>query len=316
MTDTETPLVFGRPVDEAAAALAAATDRDADAVADDLSLFVADGVVSRDRVEAAIAGLSKVVATPETRVEVAAREVERAHEAAADAADLGAVAHRLDGLDDRLAAVESEADTLGDRLTGILDRTGDLAAAAEVAREVEALTDDANAAQIAADDLREDAEATKRWANDPDVRRREFGEDVDAIAASVDGTADAVDWLTGEADDPPEGFSTDDPGVVWAEARIGAHVADLLVADLRAELADLRTWAARDDVDPGLADEAARVDNLAARHDRLADRLDEAVRPTWREAHGDRVTRAAEAVASFDPPVEWGAVRATLDENR
>lgn len=314
MTDTETPRVFGRPVDDAAAALAAATDRDADMVADDLSLFVVDGIVSRDRVDDALAGLSKVVSTPETRLEVAAREVERAHDAAAGVADLDTVAHRLDGLDNRLAAVESEVDTLGDRLTGLLDRAGDPAAAAEVARGVEALTDDANAAQVAADDLRGDAEATKRWAEDPGTRSHEFGEDVDAVAASVDGTADAADWLTGEADDLPEWRSTGDPGVVWAEARISAHVADLLVADLRAELADLRTWAAREDTDPGLADDAARVDDLAARRDNIADRLDDAARPAWREAHGDRVGHAVEAVAAFDPPVAWGAVRAALDE--
>jgi hypothetical protein len=308
--------VFGRPVAEAAAALAETTGRDAAAVEDDLSLFVVDGVVRRDRVDEALAGLAKVVSTPETRVEVASREVDRAHEAAADATDLDAVAHRLDGLDERLAAVETEVETLGDRLSALLDRSGDPAATAEVARGIEALTDDANAAQMAADDLREEAEATKRWANDPEVRRREVGEDVDVVASSVDGTADAVDWLAGDAADPPEGLATDDPGAVWAEARVGAHVAALLVADLRAELADLQTWAERAGTDPGLADHEARVDDLAARRDRLADRLDEIARPAWREAHGDRVRRAADAVASFDPPVEWGAVRAALDEAR
>ncbi len=314
MTDTETPRVFGRPVEDAAAALAAATDRDADTVADDLSLFVVDGTVSRDRVDDALAGLSKVVSTPETRLELAAREVERAHDVAAGVADLDTVTHRLDGLDDRLAAVESEVATLGNRLTGLLDQAGDPAAATDVARGVEALTDDANIVQAAADDLRGDAEATKRWAEDPETRSQEFGEDVDAVAASVDRTADAAGWLTGEADDLPEWRSTDDPGVVWAEARTSAHVADLLVADLRAELADLRTWAAREGTDPGLADDAARVEDLAARRDHIADRLDDAARPAWREAHADRVGHAIEALATFDPPVAWGAVRAALDE--
>jgi hypothetical protein len=314
VTDTETPRVFGRPVEDAAAALAAATDRDADTVADDLSLFVVDGTVSRDRVDDALAGLSKVVSTPETRLELAAREVERAHDVAAGVADLDTVTHRLDGLDDRLAAVESEVATLGNRLTGLLDQAGDPAAATDVARGVEALTDDANIVQAAADDLRGDAEATKRWAEDPETRSQEFGEDVDAVAASVDRTADAAGWLTGEADDLPEWRSTDDPGVVWAEARTSAHVADLLVADLRAELADLRTWAAREGTDPGLADDAARVEDLAARRDHIADRLDDAARPAWREAHADRVGHAIEALATFDPPVAWGAVRAALDE--
>jgi hypothetical protein len=167
---------------------------------------------------------------------------------------------------------------------------------------------------MAADELRDDAAATARWARSHEVRVREFGEDVDVVAESVDGVAAATDWLAGDADAPPEGVETDDPGRAWAEASVGATVAALLIADLRAELDDLRTWAGREGVDPGLADHAADLDDLAARRDRLADRLDEIARPAWRDAHGDRVARAAETVSSFDPPVEWGAVRTALDE--
>jgi hypothetical protein len=311
---TDTPRVFGRPVAGAAAALASAQDRDADVVADDLSLFVADGVVSRDRVDEALAGLAKVVSTPETRAEVAAREVDRAHEAAADAADLEVVASRLDGLDERLAEVETTVETLGGRLSSLLDRAGDPAEAPAVANEIEALTDDANAVQMAADDLRSDAEATVRWAESAEVRAREFGEDLEVVVSSVDGVAAAADWIAGESDAPPEAVETDDPGRVWAEASAGAAVADLLLADLRAELADLRVWADREGVDPRLADHEADLDALTTRRDRAADRLDDLARPAWEDAHGDRVARAVATVESFDPPVEWGAVQAALDE--
>jgi hypothetical protein len=314
VSDTDDPRVFGRPVEEAAAALAAENEADADAVADDISLFVADGVVSRDRVDEALAGLSKVVSTPETRVEVAEREVERAREAAADATDLDAVAHRLAGLDERLADVESTVAGLGPRLSDLLDGAKAPERLHETARGVRKLTDDANAAQLTADELRDDAEATARWARDHEVRVREFGEDLDVVTESVDGVAAATDWLADERAAPPAGVETDDPGRVWAETSVGVTVADLLIADLRAELADLRTWAEREGVEPALADHAADLDALSARRDRLADRLDAAAEPGWRDAHGDRVARAAATVESFDPPVGWGAVRAALDD--
>lgn len=170
MTETETPRVFGRPAAEAAAALASTDGPDPATVEEEIALFVEDGIVSRDRVDDAVAGLAKVVSTPETRVEVAAREVDRAHEAAADAADLGVVAHRLDALDERLAAVETEVRTLGGRLSTVLDDAKDPAALYETARAVRALTDDANAAQLAADSLRDDAEATVEWARAHETR--------------------------------------------------------------------------------------------------------------------------------------------------
>ncbi|MFB6167339.1 MAG: halo transducer protein [Haloferacaceae archaeon] len=314
MTKTETPRVFGRPVAEAAAALASTDGPDPATVEEEIALFVEDGIVSRDRVDEAVAGLAKVVSTPETRVEVAAREVDRAHEAAADAADLGVVAHRLDALDERLAAVETEVRTLGGRLSAVLDDAKDPAALYETARAVRALTDDANAAQLAADSLRDDAEATVEWARAHETRSREFGDDVAAVAESVDGVAAAVEWLSGDADDPPDSVERADPGLVWAEASVGVRVADLLIADLRAELADLRTWAGREGLGPVLGDEESDLDALADRRDRLADRLDDVARPAWRDAHGDRVARAETTVASFDPPAEWDAVRAALDD--
>ena len=306
--------MFDRPPEAAAAALAAADGSDAATVEDDISLFVADGVVSRDRVDEAFAGLAKVVSTPETRVEVAEREVERAREAAADAVDLAAVAHRVDGLEERLADVEATVRSLGDRLSALLDDAKDPATLHETAREVRALTDDANAAQLAADELRGDAEATARWARDHETRAREFGEDLDVVTDSVDDVAAATDWLAGDADVPPEGVETDDLGCVWAEATVGVHVAGLLIADLLVELEDLRTWAGREGVDPGLADHEAALDDLAARRDALAERLEDAGSPAWREVHGDRVARAGATIESFDPPVEWGTVRAALEE--
>lgn len=310
----DAPEVYGRPVEEVAAALADPDGPDEAAVADALAPVVEDGVVSRDRLDEALAGLAKVVSTPETRIELARDEVERAREAADGRRDVDVVASRVDALDDRLDALEPEVDRLGDRLSTLLDRADDPAAAYEVARELRALTEDANALQGRADELRDDAESTTRWLESADVRRREFEEDIDAVAEAVDGLAASVAWLAGETDDPPDGVDPDDPGACWADAVTGARVNALLLADLRAELGDLRTLAGRDGHDPDLLEAETRLDDLAARRDRLADRLDDLADPAWREAHGDRLARVDDVLSSFDPPVAWGAVRAALDD--
>jgi hypothetical protein len=313
VTDTDAPEVFGSPPEEAAAALAGPDTPDEATVAETIELLAEDGVVSRDRLDEAVAGLSKVVSTPETRVEVAEREVESAREAAEGLTDVPAVAARLDGLDPRLDRVASDVEALGPRLSGIVDRAGDPDAVYEVARDIRRLTEDANAAQTAADEIRDDAERTKRWLRSDVFRHREVVEELDAVEESVDGLERAVDWLAGDADGAPAGVDPDDPGACWADAAVSARVNALLVADLRAELADARTVAERNGEDADYDDLAARLDDLAARRDRLAARLDDLAAPAWREAHADRVDRAETVLAAHDPPVDWGAVRAALD---
>ncbi len=311
MTDPDDPDVFGRPTETAAAALAGPGDPDPDEIATTLELVAEDGVVSRDRVDEALAGLAKVVSTPETRVEVAERAVTEAREAAAGIdVDVDAVSHRLAGLDARLDAVADAVDALGDRLSDLLDDAGDPAALYEVAAGIRDLTDAANAAQRRADELRDDAEATARWLRDPEVRREEFDADVDAVADSVETLASTVDWLAGDADRSPDRVDIDDPGAGWADATVDARVTGLLVEDLRAELVDLRALA---DDGSSFDTHERRLTDLAARRDALVTRLDDLARPAWRETHGDRVAAATDRVDSFDPPVDWGAVQAALD---
>lgn len=311
MTHPDDPDVFGRPTEEAAAALAGPDGPDADEIATALKLVAEDGVVSRDLVDEALAGLAKVVSTPETRVEVAERAVAEAREAAADVdVDVDAVSHRLAGLDARLDAVADAVDALGDRLSDLLDDAGDPAAVYEVSVGIRELTEAANAAQRRADELRDDAEATARWLRDPGVRREEFDADVDAVADSVETLGSTVDWLAGDADAPPEGVDPNDPDTGWADATVDIRVTGLLVEDLRAELVDLRTLA---DDESSFDAHERRLTDLAARRDALATRLDDLARPAWRETHGDRVAAAADRVDSFAPPVDWGAVQTALD---
>lgn len=314
MTHPDDPDVFGRPTEDAAAALAGPDGPDTDEIATTLELVAEDGVVSRDRVDEALAGLAKVVSTPETRVEVAERAVAETREAAAAVevdVDVDAVSHRLAGLDTRLDAVADAVDALGDRLSELLDDAGDPAAVYEVAAGIRDLTDAANAAQRRADELRDDAEATARWLRDPGVRREEFAADVDAVADSAETLASTVDWLAGDADAPPDGVDPNDPGAGWADATVETRVTGLLVEDLRAELADLQTLA---DDESSFDAHERRLTGLAARRDALATRLDDLARPAWRETHGDRVAAAVDRVDSFAPPVDWGAVRTALDD--
>jgi hypothetical protein len=94
------------------------------------------------------------------------------------------------------------------------------------------------------------------------------------------------------------------------------RVNELVVADARAELADVRTWAERAgeetaDID-GLAD---RLDDLESRRERLGDRLDDLARPAWREQYGEALSAVEATLDEFEPPVDFGAVQAALDDH-
>jgi hypothetical protein len=110
-----------------------------------------------------------------------------------------------------------------------------------------------------------------------------------------------------------------DPAVGWIDATFRHRAVGLLFADLRAELADLRTMAERQ----ASADAVADVDDLdgrlAALEDRwaaLGDRLDDLARPSWHDRFDDRLTALEGALDGFEPPVDWGRVQAALDEHR
>ncbi|MFB6303347.1 MAG: halo transducer protein [Haloferacaceae archaeon] len=345
MTDdrpTGDPDLLGLSLDEAATAVARTADRDPESVRSTLDTVAEDGVVSEAGVQSALAHVSTVVATAENRVENAELAVADARDAAAEVGRLDVVRHRLDAFESRLAAVETRVDDLGDDLRNLVDCADDPDSVYEVAVDIRQLTGRANALQRAADEIALDAEAFERWATAPERRRRELAGDVDAMDGFLDDLAATTDDLAAAVEDDAD---LANPAGRWLDATMRARVAALLIADLRAELADLRAWPDRngageggdaesdvdgtdrgsnaDGTDGGpptdevaLADVAARIDDLDARCARIDDRLADLARPAWRDRHDDRLSALADVLDGFEPPVDWEDVQAALDDHR
>ncbi|QDX41080.1 halo transducer protein [Salarchaeum sp. JOR-1] len=297
----DTEGIDGLAVDAAVDAVVDAVDRDPAVVRAALGgIADEDGRMTWDGVDAELAEASKVVATPETRVELAAMAVSNARDAAADAPDLDTVDARVGTHENRLAALEATVDDLGTRLQDIAEQASDRDALADVALSLHDLREDASAAQWNADELADDAESFEDWLTDPETRRSEFAADLDDTAESVDALASAADRLE----------DNDADATTWAGAALQARVLSLVVADLHADLGDLRAW------DGDYDDEADRLDALEERRVEAAERIDASATADWWDAHGDRVERFESGVRDLEPPIDWGVVQAELDAAR
>jgi division protein CdvB (Snf7/Vps24/ESCRT-III family) len=310
--------IAGRPLDDAVEAVVAEDDvRDPSEVRGTLSHVTdEEGMVTTDAVDEALSYLSNVVSTPETRAELAAIELSDAREAAEPVADLDTVGARLDAFTARLDAVETRLPELGADLRTLIDDAAhdDVY---ETAAEIRRLTVAANRVQGAADELQVDIEEFERWLADPDVRFEAFAEELDALDGSLADLADAVESVA-DAERGEHAVDGAEPAVAWADAALRHRSVGPLFPDLRAELADLRTWNDREGIDA--ADRAAelgrRLDDLHDRWRATGDRLDDVARPAWRERFGDRLSAFETTLDALEPPVDWGAVQTELDEHR
>ena len=328
------PTVVGRPVEEGVDAILAEDDsRDRDAVRATLETVAEDGVVSDESVESALGQLAKVISTPETRVEFAAMELSDAEETATSegVAELDTVRARLETYESRLEAVEEDIAALGPRLREIVDRRG-TANAYETATAIRELETEANELHHAADELGVELEEFGRWLGDPTTRHDEFEEELEAVEGSLDvleETADDVATAAGEDDagDGADAGSDADrggsdapaaPEVVWADATLRTRVTALLLADLRAELADLRAWpgASHGDDHERLETLEDRLAGLEERYQGLSNRLKDLARPAWTERFGDPLGRFDDAATGFEPPIDWGDVESELERVR
>lgn len=281
--------------------------RDPEAVRATLDRVATDGAVSRDGVDEALAEASKVVSTAETRAELAGIALSDARDEAGPVSDLDSVAARLDAFASRLESVERRAADLGADLETLVGGGGDDDTVYAVATGIRRLTATATEVQQTADELKLDLESFERWLGSPAVRFRELGDDADAVERSLDELAAAPGRLAAadERDPDGEGVEPAAAGATWADARLRHRMLSLVLADVRAELADLRTWADGDDVNDGRLDELeARLTDLDARLAATGDRLDDIARPEWTDRFGDRVAAFAAATDDFEPPLD------------
>lgn len=286
--------------------VAAVGDTDPGTVRDALEPVTDNGVVTREAVETAVSDTGKLLATAETRIELAGDAYADAAAAADPVADVPTVAARLDGFRERLDAVEALIPELRPGLSvpdGVRRRP---VATYELAVEIREVVATAQEAIEAADDLSFDAERFESWLARPDRRYDTFGEDLDLVADTADDLAAAVDAVADGAGDP---------AARWADATMRARVLSLLVTDLRAELADLRVLAERTDA-PFRTGLGERLDRTEERVLGLESALDARADRAWRDRFGEDLAALEGALADVDPPVDWGAVDRTLAEHR
>jgi len=308
----------GLSLDAAVDAVVARTGDDPDTVRAALGRVTTDGIVRREAVHDALAHVSKVVSTPETRVENAGMLIDDAREAAGAVDHLDSVAERLGDFEDRHAAVASRVDDLGDQLQSVIALADEPDAIYETAVEIRRLNAAANSAQHTADELGVDAEEFEAWVRTPNRRLDPLDDDADAVADFVDGVAGTLDALAAEDVDADV-----DPAAVRFDAALRHRVSRLLLDDLRAEVDDLQAWP-----DPGPEDAHGAVDSeeLAALDGRLtsledrwrsiSDRFDEGSAVGWRDRYGDRLADFEAALDDHAPPVDWRAVESLLGEYR
>jgi hypothetical protein len=306
--------VTGLSLAEAADRIAARDNRpDATTVRTVLAEVAEDRVVTNDGIDEFVSDASLAVSNAENRTEFAVMRVDDVTDAAADAPDLGTIAGRLDSLTTRAQSVESRATDLSERLQSIIARRKDGGSLYDYVRDLRDLGEDADALHGAAQQLAADADEFEHWLDGHAARVAELDADIGTIEGSFDDLEAAADRL---AESDSTGEDEPDLATQWFAVTQRQRVNGLVIADARAELADVRSWADREGEPTGELDALAdRLDDLDVRRERLGDRLDDLAQPAWRERYGEAVAAVEETLAEFEPPVDFGAVQAALDDH-
>lgn len=309
--------IDGLPIEEAVSVVVERGDAaDAESARSALETISEDGVVGRSGVYAGLAETAKVVATPETRLELAGMALADAREAAPDVEERPLVGTRLEWFEDELDALESRVADLGGELSQLVGLRSDPDARLEVAQGIQELTEAANACQRAADELTGEIEGFEQWLAESGVRYDELAEDVAAFEGSLDELASVVDQLAATRDE----HGTADPdandvGRSWLDAAVERRVLGLVHADLRWELEELRAWVAAEGDDDGTGEEIAdRLHELEARRGSLEDRLSGLALPEWEERFGQQLSALDEDLDAVEPPIEWSRVEVAIQD--
>lgn len=306
-SDGDWPDFDGLPV-EKAADIVVDTERDSDEVRETLAIVAQDGTIRRAAVDDAVANASMVVTTAETRVELAAKKLDTLRETATPVSDLDLVSARIDNFDARLTTIEDRADDFGDAIQEVLGmkEDGDLY---EIARRIKRVTSAAIEVQRAADEFQLEIDSFEEWLTDADRRVEELTADLDALAESVDELDDIAGTLVVDDCDPES-----ETAQTWVAATVRHRVVSLMIADLRAELAALRTWAEREGGTPPSEIEP-RIDEIQTSHETVGEQLTAGAEPEWVERFNDQLTALDEALKAMEPPIPWTEVEAVAEEH-
>ncbi|MEF8851696.1 MAG: hypothetical protein V5A44_08235 [Haloarculaceae archaeon] len=299
------------------AVLAADESRDRTLVRDALERFTEDGVVTWSAADRAVPRVTRAASTAEERTSMASFEFAKARDDAAAVADLATVEGRLADFESELSVLRERTDELSDRVDDLPERVETAEAVYPVAVELREVADEAESVEDTAMALAEAIEAFRDDLEDPESWVRSVRRDLVAVEDTLDAVESVADSLESEIAAESDGWAAEvDPAVAWFDATLRTAVVGLMVADARFELADLRTWADREDASwfPDEVDD--QVATLEDRRATLVSRLDDLALPEWRERFGDRLDAFEREVGDVDPPVDWHELQATLERYR
>jgi chromosome segregation ATPase len=305
--------LVGRSIEAATERVLASADRDPETVRETLAEISEGGTVTRAAIDEALADLSKVVATPETRVEVAQTALADAREAAEPVRDTDVVRSRLNGFETELSTLDERVDALGSRLSSLVERAQDPEDTHAIALAIREIRAEATDAQRDADALAVDIEAFERELRDPDRWADELREDIDAIAESV---AEPLEVANDVSDADDDGLEGTDPALRWADAALQNRMQKLFIEDVRAEIDAARQAARHAGIDDPCAGLGSRLDELETRRADVGRRLKEVADPAWSRNHRETIESFARTLQSFDPPVNWTELQDELESHR
>ncbi|ELZ98124.1 halo transducer protein [Haloferax mucosum ATCC BAA-1512] len=321
-SEHERDSIIGLSKDEATERLVAVDDaHDPATVRAVLDHVTEDDVVTRAGVDDAVTDTSMILSTAETRVELASIALSDARETAGDAAAIDAVRSRLETFESKVSTAADRIDELGSTVQTLSRWHAESRPVFDVVTGLRHAASEAQTLAARADDIQLNIEEFEHWISNHGVRVREFEADIDALEHALSDLEGSVETVTTDSDTADEADDSDDPtetdtnATAWFDATLRSHVLALLVADVRAELADLRELAARADADADdLETGAARLDELDSRLERLDTRLDEHACPAWTDEYGERIASFRDRLDAFEPPVSWGAVQSELEQ--
>lgn len=179
----------------------------------------------------------------------------------------------------------------------------------EIARRIRRVTSAATEIQRTADDFQFEIASFEEWLTDADRRVEELTADLDALAQSVDELDDIAGTLVVDDSDPES-----ETAQTWVAAMVRHRVVSLMIADLRAELVALRTWAEREGGTPPSEIES-RLDEIQTSHEIVGEQLTAGAEPEWLERFDNQLTALDEALKAMEPPIAWAEVEAVAEEH-
>jgi chromosome segregation ATPase len=305
--------LMGRPVEAVVERVVANRDSDPETVRKILTEISEEETVTREAIDEQLADLSKVVATPETRVEVTRRALTDAREAAAIIANTNTVRSRLETFEAELTALDERVEELGSRLSSLVTRAQAPDDLYEIAREIQELRAEAIDAQRDADSLATEIEEFEQKIRNPERWADELHEDIDAIEDSIQNLLEFPDSLVDTTD---EHFEKTDSSFRWADAVLRHRMQKLFIGDVRTELDALEQMLDQKATADPVDEIESRLDELEALRGNAGHRLDEIAASSWSQDHSETIESFVRELEAFDSPVDWAELENELQRHR